>query len=321
MDTWPHGDARVSYARVRSWGRVWVAAGAPTGPASARASAAQAFEDAARQAGARVVWFAVEEPGQIAPGRPSLVIGAEPVWQVARWPEIVARKASVRAQIRRACNKGVTVERRDEAVPLAHLRPVLADWLSTRGMPAMSFMASPFVLDEPGERQFWVARREGAIVGYLALVPGDEALVEWIIQTRAAPNGTAAALLDQAVRSLPAGGAFTLGMVPLSSMAPHSDAAPSVGMRALLAWTRAHATRFYNFGGLERFKAKFEPDAWRPLYLVTDGRPVSLVTLHAVAAAFAAPRGPTRFVAQALLDALADERRRLGRWLGRLSWR
>ncbi len=312
------GDATVAYVEVRSWGRVRVAAGAPTGPAGGRPAAAAAFEAQARRDRARVLWFAVRDPADVAPDRPSVVIGAEPVWHVARWPEILARKASVRAQIRRAANKGVVAERWTGARALAspELRAVLADWLDRRGLPPLSFMADPFVLDAPGDRQFVVAIRSGTVVGYLALVPGDETFVEWIIQARDAPNGTAALLLDAAVRGLPQPGTFTLGMVPLSTFAPLSDRAPSLAVRALLAWTRAHATRFYNFQGLERFKAKFVPDAWRPLALVTDGRPVSVWTFHDVAAAFAAPRAPTRFVARALVDAAAEELRALP---GRLS--
>ena len=317
MEQWTHQDCHVAFVRVRSWGAVWVAAGQPSGPASGRQAAALAFERGARESGARALWFAVETPDEIAPGRPSLVIGAEPVWTASRWPEIVAVKASVRAQIRRAVNKGVAVERWESGEPVAPLlRPVLDEWLSTRGLPAMAFMASPFVLDEPGDRHFWIARLDGAVVGYLALVPGDEAFVEWIIQTRAAPNGTAALLLDHAVRALPREASFTLGMVPLSTMAPQSATPPGPMVRVLLAWTRAHATRFYSFTGLERFKAKFVPDHWRPLYLVTDGRPISMLTFHAVAAAFASPLGPTRFVTRALRDAVRDEVARLGQRLG-----
>ncbi|WP_420457316.1 phosphatidylglycerol lysyltransferase domain-containing protein [Rubrivirga sp.] len=317
LSTWHGAGATVDYVEVRSWGRVRVAAGAPTGPVEGRPAAAAAFERDARAASARVLWFAVENPADVGPDRPSVVIGAEPVWRTGRWPEIVASKASVRAQIRRAANKGVVAERwpakRASASP--ELRTVLADWLARRGLPPLAFLADPFVLDEPGDRQFVVAMRDGAVVGYLAFVPGDEAFVEWIIRARDAPNGTSALLLDAAVRDLPPDGTFTLGLVPLSTHAPLSEDAPPLLVRALLAWTRAHATRFYNFDGLERFKAKFVPDRWRPLSLVTDGRPVSMWTFHDVAAAFAAPRAPTRFVARALADAVVEEAGTLARRL------
>ena len=341
MQTWSGASgATVRYVEVRSWGRVWVCEGAPDGPRPDRPAAAAAFEDRAQARGARVLWFAVEHLGDLGRcgsgrERPSVVIGAEPVWRAGRWPAVVAGKSSLRAQIRRARNKGVVVEpwpaERVRRSP--ELRAVLAEWLAGRGLPPLAFAASPFVLDEPGDRQFWVARRGAAVVGYLALRPAAaaegprrgsppaggsppaEALVEWIIRGRAAPNGTAARLLDAAVRSLSPDVGFTLGLVPLSTRAPLSDAAPPLPVRALLAWTRAHATRFYNFDGLERFKTKFVPDRWRALSLATDGRPITVLTFHAIAAAFAAPRGPTRFVARALWDAARDEAWAAARWL------
>ena len=318
LATWrgPSG-TEVAYVEVRSWGRVRVAAGGPSGPPAERVRAAEAFERDARLSGARALWFGVEDPADVGVNRPSVVIGAEPVWDAGRWAEVVEGKASVRAQVNRARNKGVAVERwpAERARASDALRAVLAGWLDRRGLPPLAFLADPFVLDEPGDRRFYVAVRDGRVVGYLALVPGDEAFVEWIIRAADAPNGTSALLLDAAVRDLPPDAPFTLGLVPLSTHAPLSERAPSLPVRALLAWTRAHASRFYNFGGLERFKAKFVPDRWRPLHLVTDGRPVSIFTFHAVAAAFAAPRGPTRFVARALVDALAEEAQSGARWL------
>ncbi|MDE3194911.1 MAG: DUF2156 domain-containing protein, partial [Acidobacteriota bacterium] len=40
----------------------------------------------------------------------SVPIGAQPVWDPAHWPEMIAGRASLRAQLRRARNKGVTIE-------------------------------------------------------------------------------------------------------------------------------------------------------------------------------------------------------------------
>jgi len=315
----PATGTTVTYAEVESWGRVRVAAGEPKGPVEHRSEGAKAFERDARAAGARALWFGVETPAHLGAGRPSVVVGAEPVWRVQRWPEIVASKRSVRAQIARARNKGVTVETwaTDRVVASAELRDVLAAWLDNRGLPPLAFLANPFVLDAPGARRFLIARQGEDVVGYLAMLPGDETFIEWIIRRPGAPNGTAALLLDAAARQLPEEGTFTLGLVPLSTFAPLSETAPSLFVRGLLRWTRAHATRFYNFTGLERFKAKFVPDHWRPLHLVTDGRPITIFTFHDVAAAFAAPRGPTRFIARALADAVVDEGRAAARWLRR----
>ena len=314
METWRRGASAVRFTTARSFGRVRVTAGGPSGPRPGRPAAARAFEASSRRAGARVLWFAVEDPSDIGHDRPAVVIGAEPVWGPGRWEHVVATQSSVRSQIARARNKGVGMTRWDPGrVRRSHdLRAVLDAWLSTRGLPPLGFMADPFVLADPGDREVWVAGRDGQVEGYLGLVPGPEALVEWIIQRPRAPNGTAALLIDAAVRSLPAGVGFTLGMVPLSTHAPLSTPAPARPVRGLLAWTRAHATRFYNFEGLERFKAKFRPDRWRPLHLVTEGGPVTALTFHAVAAAFAGG-SPTAFVARGLARAVADEARAVRR--------
>ena len=60
---------------------------------------------------------------------------------------------------------------------------------------------------------------------------------------------------------------FSLGMAPLSGLEAH-PLAP--------AWHRVgnfifrHGEHFYNFEGLRRYKAKFEP-TWEPRYLVARG--------------------------------------------------
>lgn len=60
---------------------------------------------------------------------------------------------------------------------------------------------------------------------------------------------------------------FNLGMAPLAGLADHPQAR---------IWDRfgtylfRHAGHFYNFDGLRRFKAKFDP-TWKPKYLATPG--------------------------------------------------
>ena len=259
----------------------------------------------------------MEEPERLGAGRTTLVVGAQPVWRPGRWPEVLAEKASLRAQLRRASNKGVGVEEwsAERAAASAALRVTLDAWLARRGMPALSFLADPHTLDTLLDRRVFVALCAGAPVAYLVLAPVPARAawhVEWIIRQPGAPNGTAALLLDAAMRA--ATGEVTLGLVPLSSRAPLSDPAPPLAVRALLAWTRAHARRFYSFEGLERFKAKFLPDAWEPVSLVTPG-PVGLGTIYAVADAFAGRRSPARLVGRALADAVADEARMAARRL------
>ena len=143
----------------------------------------------------------------------------------------------------------------------------------------------------------------------MAPIPArDGVFVEWIIQAPEAPNGTASLLLDRAFRIASGARVLTLGLVALSTFAPLSTPPPPLHIRALLAWMRAHARRFYNFEGLQRFKAKFQPEAWEPLYLLAPRETIGLPLLHAVADAFAGPhRSPEALIALALAKAAGDE--------------
>ncbi len=344
MRHWTHGDAGgadagganagVAYAVSRVTGRrVWVTAGGPVCAPAARAATMHAFEAAAGAAGARVVWFAVdtEAVAALGPGHAALVVGAEPEWSPARWAEAVDGHASLRRQVRRAGRQGVVVreEPAAQAAADAGVRDVLAFWLATRGMGALSFLADPHVLDAPGDRRAFVARtpgdRGGRAVGVLWLAPipaRDGWLAEWVWRGDGAPNGVTDALVDAAVRQLAAEGAavVSLGLVPLASVAPPSDPSPSAAVRALMRWMRAHARRFYRFDGLERFKAKYRAECWRPMHVATPGAHVGLTSLAAVADVFAARRGLVPHLTGALAQAAREEaqtaRARLARGSG-----
>jgi phosphatidylglycerol lysyltransferase len=108
----PDGDGVVGVVRERAR---WIAAGAPVCAAERLAATAAAFESAAAagERAARVCYFCVADRlrGTLR-GRgdhATVAIGAEPVWDPRGWDERVRRRASLRAQLNRARNKGVTV--------------------------------------------------------------------------------------------------------------------------------------------------------------------------------------------------------------------
>ena len=96
-------------------------------------------------------------------------------------------------------------------------------------------------------------------------------------------------MIDGAIRRIRDDGAdyVTLGLAPLSRRAvidaPHNPP----WLRALLAWVHAHGRRFYNFDGLDAFKAKFQPEVWEPVFAIAAGKRFTIGMLYAVAAAFA----------------------------------
>jgi phosphatidylglycerol lysyltransferase len=85
-------------------------------------------------------------------------------------------------------------------------------------------------------------------------------------------------------------------------------------LRWTLTWVRAHGRRFYDFQGLDRFKAKFEPDAWEEIVALADAPRFPPRALWAIAGAFSAG-SPVALVARAVGRAVSQETRWLGRAL------
>jgi len=308
------GQAAVGYVAASG---VRIAAGAPVCDESNLGNVARAFEAEAAANGETVCWFGAAERMWEALSPPGdharIVVGAQPVWSVARWPEIVDRNSSLRAQLNRARNKGVVVEEwdRDRAAESEELRRVLDEWMETRAMPRLGFLTEPVSPDRLADRRIFVALRMGDPVAFLVCVPIPKRngwMVEQIARTRAAPNGTAELLVDRAMETLRGENAevVTLGLAPLSTRAEsvQGSAAPLVNL--LLLWVRAHGRRFYNFEGLDAFKAKFRPDYWEPLYAIANEPQVSVRTLYAIAAAFS-EGPPLRFVWRAITTAARQE--------------
>lgn len=244
----------------------------------------------------------------------SILLGAEPVWHPQEWAERIQEKPSLRAQVARAVNKGVHVNAwdNDRAAKDPMLQKCLEDWLSTRGLPPLHFLIESQTLDRLLDRRLYVAERDGMPIGFVTLAPIPNRngwLVEQNIRGASAPNGTIELLLTHAASDVAAMGAefFTLGLSPLS----RQYSSPSTGrdvwwLKGILAWLRAHGTRFYNFGGLDAFKSKFRPAYWEPIYALTTEDTISLPTLYAIAGAFAG-MSPVRLVAHALFRAAVRE--------------
>ncbi|HEY9478941.1 MAG TPA: DUF2156 domain-containing protein, partial [Gemmatimonadaceae bacterium] len=207
------GDAVIGYVRS---GHVLVVAGAPVCSLERIAHVAGEFESFARASGDRVCYFGAGERLESVyrrDGAHSIVgLGAQPSWDPVDWSAIVARKASIRAQLNRARNKRVSVslwppERASES---PELRERLAEWLATRRLPTLHFLVEPETLGHLADRRVFVAERHGHAVAFLVASPvpaRDGWLIEQIIRGHGAPNGTAELLIDCAMRALAAEGA------------------------------------------------------------------------------------------------------------------
>jgi phosphatidylglycerol lysyltransferase len=291
-----------------------VVGGSPVcAPEDLRAVVEELERDAAR-CGEHVVYFGAEarldtltrDDGV----HSAVMLGAQPVWHPAAWAAIVASHASLRAQLNRARNKGVTVTRWESDVAEGNpaLARVLAQWLGTRGLPPLHFLVEPETLGDLCDRRVFVAERDGAPIGFLVASPipaRNGWLTEQFVRGHGAPNGTAELMIDADY--------VTLGLAPLSRRAGE-DSHASWWNRLAFGWARAHGRRFYNFEGLDTFKAKFYPERWEGVYAVSNERAFSLLSLYAIGAAFTNGH-PILTVLRGLLQAARQELRWLRRHL------
>jgi lysylphosphatidylglycerol synthetase-like protein (DUF2156 family) len=317
------GDGVVGFVRHR---RTLVVGGAPVCALTRLEAVASEFAADAHKKGFRVCYFGAGERLDSRYARDSgwsrVLLGGQPTWDPREWSRAVAKRASLRAQFNRARNKGIRIVewKARDAENNPALRKCLLEWLGTRRLPPLHFMVEPETLSRLEDRRVFVAERGGReVVAFTVLSPVPARngwLVEQIVRGRSAPNGTAELLIDSAMRAVGASGATyaTLGLSPLSQRTGTAAPPQPLWLRVVLQWVRLHGARFYNFGGLDTFKAKFNPQSWEPIYAIAEGKNFSPTTLYAIAGAFSGGE-PVRLVGRALLRAALEEINSLGRRL------
>lgn len=258
------GGACVGYVDT---GRAWVAAGSPVAAPERFAEVGARFAAAAAAAGRRMCWFATELRFAGIPPWSSMRVGDQPSWAPADWTGVLRDSRSLREQLRRAHAKGVSVR----TVGPAELQPgqpvrialeqLIARWLASRQIAPMGFLVHVDPFTFPDQRRYFVAERDGAVVGFLSAIPiyaRPGWFFEDFLRDHDAPNGTVELLIDAGMRAAAAEGIpyVTLGLVPLSGEV-------SPWLRAARHWGKA----LYDFDGLRAFKAKLKPRAWDPIFL------------------------------------------------------
>ena len=159
----------------------------------------------------------------------------------------------------------------------------------------------------------------GEVVGFVVLSPVAQRngwLFEQFPHVPSAPNGTVELMIDTAMRAIAADGSeyATLGLSPLSRRISVEGLDNPLWLRLLLAWLRKHGKRFYNFDGLDAFKAKLQPEKWEPVFAVCSEPHVRPRTIYAIAVAFSG-NAPIRMVTGGLWKAAAAELRYARRFL------
>jgi phosphatidylglycerol lysyltransferase len=75
-------------------------------------------------------------------------------------------------------------------------------------------------------------------------------------------------------------------------------------------WARAHANRFYNFRGLEAFRAKMRPPFSETIYFISNETAFSPFALYAIGGAFSRI-SPVRAIAIGVVHGARAEIQRL----------
>jgi phosphatidylglycerol lysyltransferase len=291
----PDNEAVAGYVRR---GNVLLAAGGPICDSAALATVCSQFEAFAERQRRRICYVCAEERLRAlfaqSSSHAAVALGAQPVWNPRTWPAIVQNRASLRAQLSRARNKGVVVEAvgTERAATNPELRLVLRQWLEGRHLPPLHFLTEPNVLDGAlTDRVILLARRRGVPVAFLVASPARARkgyMVELLARSAAAPNGSSELLIDEAMRRFADEGCeyVTLGLVALAHAADEEIRGNPSWMRMMMYFARAHANRFYNFRGLERFRVKMAPDRWEAIYAISNEAQFSVRTLYAMGGAF-----------------------------------
>lgn len=297
------GDAVVGFVTCLG---VRVAVGAPICRFERLAEVAAEFESDAARKGERVCYFGAETLLESlylnSPKYTKMLLGAQPVWQPQNWSEIIASHKSLRAQLNRARNKGVTIVEwsAEKACDNPALLDCLRQWLAVKGLPPLHFMVETDTLGRLFDRRVFVAERNEEVVGFVLLSPVSRRkgwLFEQFVHKPDTPNGTVELMIDAAMRAIAEDGCdyATLGLAPLSTRAQIVQFHNPFWLRVLLAWMRIHARRFYNFDGLDAFKAKLKPANWEPVFAVSNESRLSPKTIYAIAAAFS-KNAPVRLI-------------------------
>ncbi|HEY5241460.1 MAG TPA: phosphatidylglycerol lysyltransferase domain-containing protein [Polyangiaceae bacterium] len=281
--------ACVSYVDTSG---AWVAACSPLVEASPEACATELsraalrFVEAAREQGRRACFFACEDPAL--DGLSRMLIGQQPVFHPREWLRGLSGRRRLREQLRRARAKGLVVrvvapaELAERSSLRLEVERLAGDWLRARHIEPMGFLVALELFQSRSRHRYLVAELGGRAVGFLSAVPIGQRrawLVEDVVRSRSAPNGTTETLLVALMREVEESEYVTLGLTPLAGA---------------VAWplrvARWISRPLFDFQGLRAFRERLHPHAWQPVWLVYPSSGSPVVSLFDSLRAFA--RGP-----------------------------
>jgi phosphatidylglycerol lysyltransferase len=269
------GDAFLMY---QINGRSWVALGDPVGRPESREELVWRFRELSDHHGGWTVFYQVSAeqlPLYIDAGLTVMKLGEEARVPLTDFALEGSARAELRTQRRRAEKDGASFRVLSPAeVPdlLPKLRAISDAWLEDKAAAEKSFSVGAF--DEPYIRNFPVAvvicaNEPVAFASLWVSGDGAEIAVDLMRFGADAPRGAMDFLFIELMLWGRTQGHrwLNLGMAPLAGLERH-PLAP--------AWHRVgnfvfrYGEHFYNFDGLRRYKAKFNPQ-WESKYLASPG--------------------------------------------------
>jgi phosphatidylglycerol lysyltransferase len=271
----PKGDAFVMY---QVSGRCWVALGDPVGDAAAAEELVWAFRELVDLRGGRTVFYQVSGeslPLYIDLGLTLIKLGEEARVPLADFQLEGSARADLRQSRKRAMRDGASFQVVPAAgVPaiLPRLREISDAWLDDKSTAEKGFSLGAFSERYLAEFPVAVVRSEGEIVAFANLW-GTATLEELSIDLMRfhpdAPRSSMDYLFIELMLWARAQGYqwFNLGMAPLAGL---ENRALAPLWHRLGGFLFRHGESFYNFEGLRRYKAKFDP-VWEPRYMASPG--------------------------------------------------
>jgi phosphatidylglycerol lysyltransferase len=259
-------------------GRSWVALGDPVAPPESEEELVWAFRELVDVRGGRTVFYQVSGralPLYVDLGLTLIKLGEEARVPLADFHLEGSARADLRQSRRRAQRDGATfqvIPPSQVAPILPRLREVSNAWLEEKATAEKGFSLGAF--SERYIEQFPVAivKSEGEIVAFANLWGTDnleELSVDLMRFGPDAPRGAMDYLFIELMLWGRAQGYrwFNLGMAPLAGL---ENRALAPLWHRLGSFLFRHGESFYNFEGLRRYKAKFDP-VWEPRYLASPG--------------------------------------------------
>ena len=271
-------DSGDSFVMYQIAGRSWIALGDPVGPASGAEELVWRFREMSDRHGGQTVFYQASGdrlPLYVDLGLAALKIGEEARVPLAEFSLEGSARADLRQAHRRAERDGATFEvlapeQVIELLPV--LEKISNSWLASKSTGEKRFSVGAFSADYLRNFPMALVRSEGNPTAFANLWTSgtkDELSVDLMRFGNDAPRGAMDYLFIELMKWGRVQGYqwFNLGMAPLAGLERH-PLAP--------AWHRVgnfvfrYGEHFYNFEGLRRYKAKFEP-VWEPKYLVARG--------------------------------------------------